>query len=164
MSGLRRHETLLAGVILFGAQRYGANAMDLSVTYTWNPGALPPPHYYEIRIILDDGGDGVLEARPDHAFNDPPTWRWPFRISQEEATRLLQDIARQARDEKAALAKSLGGSPEIGGGQESLTLSDGAATREVIPAEVVGVRLRSTVPQRIWEEFEERRSDYASAR
>jgi hypothetical protein len=129
----------------------------MSVTYEWNPGSLPPPAYYELRISVDDGGSGTVEVRPDHAFNQPPTWTWSFALSSGDSQQLLNEIAQQAKTSGTRSAP-----PSVGGPQERMTLTEDGRKREVAPFPTTVERLKAAVPQSIWEEIDGRRTAYTT--
>jgi hypothetical protein len=130
--------------------------MDMTVTYEWNPGALPPPSYYELRVSISSRGDASVEVRPDYGFNNPPVWSWNFTLEQTQAVSLLRNIAA---------TRDAGGSasiPVVGGSQETITLEEGGQSREVEAVPRLTEALRSMVPRNIWDEIEERRAAYAA--
>jgi hypothetical protein len=130
--------------------------VDLLINYEWNPGSLPPPSYYELRLTIDDSGDARVEVQPDYGFNDPPVWNWSFTLSRGEVERLRHELADQ-RDVGEA-----GRSPAIGGPQETITLEEGGRAREITPAPGLGEALKAVVPRSIWDEIEDRRAAYAT--
>lgn len=131
--------------------------MDGTVVYSWNPGSLPPPSYYEVRIEIAPGGESVLEARPDHPFNDPPAWRWRFDASAAARARLRQAVAGSGEGGRETALS-------VGGAQESVVIRRRDRETPLAPGPALSAAIREAVPQDVWSALEARRAEYAKRR
>lgn len=132
------------------------STMDEQLVYKWNAGSVPPPHYFEVRIVIDPNGSGTLECRPDYEFNAPPVWMWSFTVPRE----ILDKI-----DSKIAVALGRVGSeemekPNIGGPTESITVMRANQTIQVpITSDIVSA-IHDAVGKDIWTQMRNKHDQY----
>ena len=129
--------------------------MEWRATYEWNPGSVPPPHYWEILISVGSDGAGSLECRPDHAFTDPPTWRWTFVVSRDHIS-TLNTALREGQDPAA----TAGGPPHLGGAAESVTVTRNGSVDHLAASPELTFAIRSAVPDQLWIALRDRRTRY----
>ena len=130
-----------------GDSESGDRWPGMYVIYRSNPGAVPPPYYYEVVIRADEDGDGVLECRPGRAGDPAPTWRWTFSgrqgVLRQLARALEPGLLRDAPKEPSV---------SVGGRVESLTVVHGESARAVAADHALCSLARATVPEHVWEE------------
>jgi hypothetical protein len=127
------------------------------LTYAWNSGSVPPPHYLEFEVVIDAQGAGRLECRPDYPMNAPPVWRWNFEVPRERADILVRLIAAsgsRSRDETA------NGGPAIGGSAESISVEDDGVIRVVAATPELVQAVRAAVPDEVWADLRARRQQF----
>lgn len=185
---VRIHEALhtanpyLARELSRAIQDYGANVTeegqesgspllagvpsDFQLEYTWREGSVPPPHYYEYRIVLDAGGQGRVFFLPDYPEEDPPEWIEAFSVPTEKMQGLYQRLVEEGLfhrqwepipDEEAA----------VGGELESMRIEE-SGRRHEIPSSIVDASrvepvyrlIRSLVPETVWQSLMDRREEY----
>lgn len=132
--------------------------MTTLLTYAWNSGSVPPPHYLEFEVVIDAQGPGRLECRPDYQMNAPPVWRWTFEVPAERAQALLRLVAASGSGSQGETGS---GGPAVGGPAESVSVAGDGATR-VVPATPELVQaVRAAVPDEVWADLRGRRQRYA---
>jgi guanosine-3',5'-bis(diphosphate) 3'-pyrophosphohydrolase len=139
---------------------------DFYLEYAWREGTVPPPYHYEYRITLEASGNGEVLFRPDYPSEQPPEWRESFTVSFEELQGLYRRIV-----EEGILGRQWEPIPDeearIGGELESMEIVENARAHQ-IPSSIVDAsrvepvyqRIRSMVPETIWQSLMRRREAY----
>jgi len=139
---------------------------DFSLEYTWLAGALPPPHYYEYRIQLGAGGEGMVEFRPDYPAEQTPLWRESFTVAPLALQQLYHQMLEQEvlRPQWEPIPAE---QAPLGSELESLAVVAHAHHYRV-PALIVEAprltpvyqRIRRLVPETLWHAMMQRREAY----
>jgi len=133
--------------------------MNGPIVYEWNPGSIPPPHYFELRVVIGADGAGTLECRPDYDFNAPPTWTWSFAVPSARLQQLDARIRAALRD---AAGRPGPAGPAVGGAQESITVQLGGRATPVEPTTELVSAVRGAVGDDVWTELRRRRDEYVA--
>ena len=144
-----------------------APPQDFSLRYEWKEASLPPPHHYELTVVVGPGRRGEIVLLPDYPSATTPVWTETFEVPEEELAALFEKTSplRAPADRPSARPPA----PSVGGQLESLTVTSGgerfelsgAATAEVSD---VGAAVRSLVPEALWRQLMERRELYKAQR
>lgn len=139
-----------------------------NITLDWREGSVPPPYYYEYRIIVDARGVGEVTMRSGY----PPQaeeWREAFKAPLAQIASLREVVGQHPRSAEAA-ARAASVPPSIGAGRTSVhVVSDDATIDEsdATPSqrEWVGrIRtvLNALVPSPVWRDLEDKRKRYVA--
>ena len=137
---------------------------DFELRYEWKEASLPPPHHYEYTICVGPGTRGEIHFLPDYPLNDTPQWIESFDLSPDEMAGLWQ-LVNVARAKVQDLPEPIE-EVVVGGVVESLEITAGGETftlpsdrKSEATAKIVE-RVRSLLPEALWELMMSRRRDY----
>ena len=126
------------------------------VVYQWDSGSVPPPHHFEIRVIVESDGAGRLWCRPDYEFNSPPQWEWDFDVSSSMVAQLQSEIA----DFSSGLASEEAEPLTVGGERGTVAIQGRDEVSEFAATDELSTVIRRAVPRTVWEDLARRRQDY----
>ncbi len=162
---------LLAIIILniTGCTNTQEPAEDLTVKLYWDTGTISPEYYYYYRITVGPNLKGVFEYQP--GYGEPPApdiWKVDF-----EATRNQMDDLYQLIMENNLLRDQWETTDEIaeGGSYSSITIAANDSeykipgntelkSEDIKKTDKVSDYLRKMVPAYIWEEMENRQTQF----
>ena len=144
------------------------------ITYSYQTGTVPPPHFYHYNFTVNSGGFGTLVYQPDYADTD--TWVYTIKLSDQDIRKVDEAITKsKILDETIpALADTL---RPIGGSLESVTVMltqdpnlDQMPQKIVTPEfpeeeykeqlEKLYSVIKNLIPQCTWNEINERKDEY----
>ncbi len=135
----------------------------IRITYSFQEGSVPPPHYYEYEICLEKQ-KGLISYIPDYSADDVPVWQKLFSVKPGVWLQICEVF-----DALLETPWKQDVSPCIGGALEWVIVEtiDG---QEKIPTHLIQYQkelaaegyqqLRLIVPQIIWEDLDLRRARY----
>lgn len=151
---------------------------NFSVELWFANGSVPPPGHYEYVVRISAGGDNSVTMWPgykDMKSNNPPEWDEPLNIKPSEIEALYAFIAEKhvlsanwdVTSESRFPMPGACDSMKISAGQSQVTVlcdynpnkSDMIKLREVLASKV-----RSMVPDAVWERLSEKRMEYVKQR
>ena len=140
---------------------------DLSVTYEYRAGSVPPPFHNEYTVVIGPGTTGQVTYRPDYPSDTTPTWTevlTPTTAQLNDLYTLLQEN-NLLRDNWREL-----GDPPVGGSVEWATITADGKTYEIPqwpePADSHGPQAlyefvtKTLVPQSVWDSLEAQRTQF----
>jgi len=147
---------------------------DLTVELYWNTPPLSPEYNYYYGITIGPGLKGLFEYQPGYPDTSweplsPDVWEVSFEVSQDQVDYLYQLLI-----ENNLFKRRWGKTDEvaIGGSSSSIKIIANGREYDKIPGEseikpedgkkvaAVSDYLREMVPTNIWEEMEERQSQF----
>ena len=136
--------------------------MQTHLDYSWNTGSIPPPDYYEYRIIIGPHPRAEIHMRPDYPESNPPLWTETFSVPIETMDRLFR------------MALELPGCPpdqivRIGGGRGELVLAQSGKESHSVCLDTEKGRslaraVRELVPEDTWKMLYEKFDRYRTSR
>ena len=168
--------SLLAGVgllLLSGCDSSGDSGQmpkqrpaDLTITYDWRAGSMPPPYHYEYTITIGPGATGKVQYIPDYPGEKVPTWTETFTPTDEQLDKLYTLMMEKGVFGNTLRAKT---NPPVGGSIEWVSIS-GGGKQVSIPkfpegtgadqVEEVYSAVKAVVPQPTWDKLEAQREAY----
>ncbi len=147
---------------------------DLTVKFYWNTGTLPPEYQYYYQITVGPGLQGLFEYQPGYPGTSweplsPDVWEVSFEVSQDQVDHLYQLLIENdlfKRRWKTTDEVAEGGSSSyitiIANGRKYDKIPDDLEIKSEDRKKVVAASnyLREMVPTNIWEEMEERQSQF----
>lgn len=139
---------------------------DLSVTYEFRAGSMPPPYHNEYTVTIGPGTQGKVVYRPDYPSDKTPTWTETFSVTEGQLADLYALLVK-----KRLLRKSWSttDNPPVGGSVEWATITANGNTYSIplalnpsenSPAELYDFIRTALVPQAIWDTLEAKRTEY----
>lgn len=144
------------------------------ITYSYQTGTVPPPHFYHYNFTVNSGGFGTLVYQPDYA--DTETWVYTIKLSDEEIKQVDDAIIKsKILDETIpALADTL---KPIGGPLENVTVFlqqdpnlDQIPKRIITPdfpqkdykeqLDKLYSVIKNLIPQSTWDEINTRKEEF----
>ncbi len=147
---------------------------DLTVTFYWNTPPLSPEYNYYYGITIGPGLQGLFEYQPGYPDTSweplsPDVWEIGFKVTQDQADHLYQllienDLFKRKWETTDEVA--------VGGSSSSIKIIANGKKYDKIPGDseikpedrkkvdTVSDYLREMVPTNIWEEMEERQSQF----
>jgi hypothetical protein len=144
------------------------------VTYHYQTGTIPPPHYYKYDFTVNSSGFGTLVYFPD--YSEMTTWVYAVKLTEEEIAKLDRAITQSN-----ILNETIPSLPDsmlpIGGPLQNLTIMmeqdpnlDQLPPRISIPyfpskeyeEKVDGVynEIKNLIPQSTWDEIKTRKDEF----
>lgn len=136
------------------------------LTYEWQEGSVPPPHYYTYTIRLGPDSVGEIIFHPDYAFNNPPVWVEKLEFSTEKFNELFALMAQKAVFSKQwhlAPGVSTGGKLERVEGTangEHFSVPYPLETNDAQLMAEVYRSIQSFVPSPVWAKLMQQRAEY----
>lgn len=143
-----------------------ARPSDLTVTYHWQEGSVPPPYHYEYEVRVGPGSEGEVIFYPDYPGKDTPVWHETFAVGDDAWDKfytLLMGKRFFAREWRKASR------PLVGGSLASLDVF-AQATRYGVPSQLepadaavaseIYDAIRALVPPSVWDSLMTRRQKY----
>jgi hypothetical protein len=140
---------------------------DFAFEYSWYEGSVAPPWHYSFDIVLGPDGAGSVTFWPDYRGSGTPNWTEPLAPAPEEIESVYFTMYDEGvfgrsweEDPEPPVGGSVAGITVVAGGQTYEIPFDlrSAADREAVVA-VYGA-VEELVPNEVWREFEDRRTDY----
>jgi hypothetical protein len=158
---------IVMGVISSCAKIPGQFPEDFNVVLNWDTGALPPQYHYHYKVVIGPGSQGDFVYGPGYEDDNPETWTTSFEVTSDD----LQSLYDYLKENNVLRNQWESGQPLLGGqgtrvavtasGQQYLIPSVSEVSRgerELI--EQVIDKIKSFVPQSIWDEMNSRQSAY----
>jgi hypothetical protein len=140
---------------------------DFAFEYDWYEGSVAPPWHYSFEIVLGADGSGSVTFWPDYRGSGVPQWTETLTPAPEEIelvyfTMYDEGVFQRAweEDPEPPVGGSVAGITVVAAGETYEIPFDlrSAADREA--AVVVYGAVEELVPNEVWREFEDRRTDY----
>ena len=144
------------------------------ITYSYQTGTVPPPHFYHYDFTINSGGFGTLVYQPD--YPDTETWVYAVKLTDEEIKQVSDALAKSGIliETIPALADTL---KPIGGPIENVTVMltqdpdlDQMPGRIVTPEfpqkeykaqlDELYTVIKNLIPQSTWDEINARKDEF----
>ena len=140
---------------------------DLSLTYEYRAGSMPPPFHNEYTVVIGPGTTGQVTYRPDYPSDTTPTWTEVLTPTTAQLNDLYTLILENnlLRDNWRSL-----GDPPVGGSVEWATITANGKSHSIPtalePADEQEAQAlyefvtKTLVPQSVWDRLEAQRAQY----
>lgn len=140
---------------------------DFAITIEHSDGSVAPPAHVQWRLEVDETGQGTLAYTPDYPGSGVPTFTAQFDVEAGARDELYAELAE--RDLLRNLEPA--DDPPIGGSSDSAAVTADGDTYEIpawtddgAPLATLKRRIHRLAPAEVWDDFEQRRRDYAAKR
>lgn len=132
---------------------------DLTLTYQYDNGSLPPPHHFEYSVHISTGLAGNLLFQPDYGDEGSCSWVEHFVVTTEQLDSLYRAMLRH---KMLRTRWKLQLRPIVGGSHSWLRFAvsgkDYQVPAELVPTQRESVQevyemVRNLVPQPVWDQM-----------
>lgn len=140
---------------------------DLTVTYQYRAGSMPPPYHNEYTVSIGPGVQGHVNYSPDYPSDKTPVWTEVFTPTTAQLDQLYSIILANRLTRKSWSELSM---PPVGGSVEWATITVNNQTTNIPHAleasdtadvGILYAYVRDTlVPKSIWDSLEAQRDEW----
>lgn len=162
-------------VLFFGIGSLNAQTKWTKIEYYYNVGSLPPPYHYEYTITVNTDGSGMIHYLAGYTETDSNTFDYTFDLSNSQLKNLKKSV-KKSNVLNLDIKSRPNSEIPVGGDSDELSIygydensPDSQVLLKNIPSypekkygkilDKLYKTIKECVPEKIWNEIEERKDN-----